>query len=197
MSDNTGSTGKKVMDEGQEMKSTGSVERTKFVYEQISQRIDSADNKVNVSCGVFTGVFGVITFISEQYVKAPENGTINSSFIGLHMFSLIASLIAMAVAIVFFALAVIPNLKSSGANKSKKVYPVYFGDISSLKYDDYKKLMAEGKDKSFEDELILENWFNSRICMKKMRNYKYGVIASLIAIITAFVSLAAHYFMYL
>ena len=53
-----------------------STERAEYVYEQVNHWIENADSKVGVSCGVFSGVFGVVTFLTEQYVKTPENSVI-------------------------------------------------------------------------------------------------------------------------
>ena len=79
---------------------------------------------------------------------------------------------------------------------SEKEFPVYYGDISTLKYEDYHYLMIRGTDEAFLEELIHESWYNSRICMRKMKWYKAGVIASLVAIAFAFLSFGAHCLMY-
>ena len=150
------------------------LERSKYVYEQINSWIENADNKVSVSCGIFTGVFGVVTFLAEQYIK----------------------ILVMASAVLLYALAIIPNLKSSGKNKSEKEYPVYFGDISTIDYEKYKNLMKNGNEQNFNEELILESWFNSGICTKKMKRYKMGVILSIIAVSFAFLSFICHFLMY-
>lgn len=81
----------------------------------------------------------------------------------------------MVVAVIFYAMAVIPNLKSSGNKKPKqKKYPLFYGDISALKLTKYRALMEKGTEKDFVDELIWESWTNSGICMRKMKLYKAG-----------------------
>ena len=174
-----------------------SLERSKYVYEQVTGWIENADNKVSVSCGIFTGAFGVFTFLAERYVTAPENAIIDECWRCLYKISFILSLIAMAVSVFFYAKAIIPNLRSSGnAEPTKKKYPIFYGDISSLKIEEYHNRMAKGTDKDFDDELVLESWFNSGICMKKMKLYKVGVIASIVAIGLAAVSFISHFLMY-
>lgn len=172
------------------------LERSKYVYEQINSWIENADNKVSVSCGIFTGVFGVVTFLAEQYIKIPDNPVINKSWQEIYKWSFVASLLVMASAVLLYALAIIPNLKSSGKNKSEKEYPVYFGDISTIDYEKYKNLMKNGNEQNFNEELILESWFNSGICTKKMKRYKIGVILSIIAVSFAFLSFICHFLMY-
>ena len=78
--------------------------------------------------------------------------------------SFILSCIAMVVAVIFYAMAVIPNLKSSGNKKPKqKKYPLFYGDISALKLTKYRALMEKGTEKDFVDELILESWTRLRL----------------------------------
>ena len=172
------------------------LERSKYIYEQINSWIENADNKVSVSCGIFTGVFGVVTFLAEQYIKIPDNPVINRCWQEIYKRSFVASLLFMAVAFLFYALAIIPNLKSSGRNLKEKKFPVFYGDISTLDYEKYKTLMTNGNEQDFNEELILESWFNSGICTRKMKRYKTGVILSIIAISFAFLSFICHFLMY-
>ena len=103
----------------------------------------------------------------------------------------------MALAVFFYAKAIIPNLKSSGNVKStQKKYPLFYGDIHSLKLEKYQELMSKGTDKDFNEELILESWHNAGISLRKMQWYKRGVITSIIAIGLAAISFTAHFLMY-
>ena len=172
-----------------------STERAEYVYEQVNLWIENADSKVGVSCGVFSGVFGVVTFLTEQYVKTPENSVIQQCWESVYRTCFIVSLFVMVVAVLFYASAIIPSLKKIGKSKKKR-YPIFYGDIAALDVCAYKRLMTKGNDETYRTELIVETWVNSRICLKKMKRYRLGVILSLIAIVTAFVSLGAHYMMY-
>ena len=172
-------------------------ERSKYVYGLVNGWIENADSKVGISCGIFTGVFGVVTFLTERYIKALPNAIINECWRCLYKISFILSCIAMAVAVILYAMAVIPNLKSSGNKKPKqKKYPLFYGDISALSFTKYRALMEKGTEKDFVDELILESWTNSGICMRKMKLYKAGVILSIVAVLLALLSMASHFLMY-
>ena len=70
----------------------------------------------------------------------------------------------MAAAVICYAKAIIPNLKSVG--NIQKQYPVFYGDIKALTIKEYQELMENGTDEDFADELVLESWQNSRICLK-------------------------------
>lgn len=84
-------------------------ERNKYVYELVNSWIGNADNKVSISCAIFTGVFGVITFLAENYVKVPEGAGINSCWNCIYKIAFVLSLATMVAAIYFYARAIIPN----------------------------------------------------------------------------------------
>lgn len=173
------------------------LERNKYVYELVNGWIENADNKVSISCGLFTGVFGVVTFLAERYIEVPNNPVVNESWRILYKGSFIVSLFIMALAVFFYAKAIIPNLKSTGVKKDdKKKYPVFYGDIQSLNLKNYQELLKKGNDKEFNDEIVCETWHNSGVCMKKMLRYRRGVVLSIIAIAFAFLSLLGHFMMY-
>ncbi len=175
-----------------------SIENSKYIYELVNGWIENADNKVSVSCAVFTGVFGVLTFLAENSIKVPDNPTINVFWHKLYIGSLILSVVIMLIAVFFYAKAIYPNLNSNDKNKKKreKKYPIYFGDICSLDYEQYETLMQTGTIQDFKEELMRDSWYNSRICLTKMKRYRTGVKFSLIAIIFASFSLICHYLIY-
>lgn len=45
---------------------TKAIERNKFLYQLVNGWIGNADNKVSIFCGVFTVIFGILTFLSDQ-----------------------------------------------------------------------------------------------------------------------------------
>ena len=167
-----------------------SLEHIKYVYDLVNGWIENADNKVSISCGLFVGVFGVVTFLAERF---PNNPVVDDCWKCLFKVSFVLGLIAMGFSVYFYAMAIIPNLKSTSTqNASKKKYPVFYGDINTYELIEYQELMKKGNDKEFNDEIVCETWYNSRVCMKKMLRYRRGVISSLIAIAFAFLSLLAH-----
>ncbi len=172
------------------------MERCKYNYDLVNMWIGNADNKVGVFCGVYSVAFGVITFLSTQYGKLAKQPEINQCWQVLYKAGFVISIIFIAVAIAFYTKAIIPNLKSNNKAPLCKTYPIYYGDIASLGSDNYKKLIQDGKEGDFIEELILETHFNSQICRKKMENFKIGVICSSIALGLAFFCYFAHYMMY-
>lgn len=172
-------------------------ERNKYVYELVNNWIENADNKVSVSCGIFSGVFVVISFLRENYIKIPKDAIISSCWNWIYKISFILSFILLIASIYYYVRAIIPNLGSNCNEPEKKKYPIYYGDIRKIDEQKYLELMMnEGTEDDFNAELIKEIYINSGICLKKMERYKTGVILSFAAIVAAVVSLGAHFLMY-
>lgn len=91
------------------------IERCKYVYDQVNGWIENADNKVSVSCGIFTGMFGVVSFLSERI-----SGTVivSEHFHCMYRISYIISMIFLLLSFLAYVLAINPNLKSSEKNNN-------------------------------------------------------------------------------
>ena len=172
------------------------LERSKYVNDLVNGWIENADNKVSVSCGMFSVVFGILSFLSDHYLNMTDMPVVNESWHCIYKWSFIVSLLVMAVAVFFYARAITHNLKSSGEKRIPKKYPIYYGDISSLRLTEYRERIIKGDDNDFNEELIREIHTNSQICTRKMKQYKLGIILSVIAIGFAFISLISRFLMY-
>ena len=168
---------------------TKAIERNKFLYQLVNGWIGNADNKVSIFCGVFTVIFGILTFLSDQIKTDKHFVNCPDCCLLFHNLFFFVSLAFFLVAIFFYTEAIAPNLNSSGSSKSDKQFPIFYGDISSLSEKEYETLMKNAKDQDFNDELVREVHINSVICMKKMKAYRYGIRCSSVAIISAVLSL--------
>lgn len=172
------------------------MERSKYVYEQVNFWIENADNKVSISCGIFSGVFAVVTFLSE---RLNGSGAVNECWRTVYHWCFGISLALMLASILFYVLAINPNIGKSGKKKNgavpKKKYPIFYGDIAELELEEYKKAMNHATDEDFINELQAESHYNSGICMAKMNRYRIGLWLSFAAIIFALGSWAARYLM--
>ena len=179
-----------------EDKTENKLERSKYIYEQVNNWIENADNKVSISCGIFSGVFAVITFLSERVTGSVA---VNECWKTLYQWCFGISLGLMMVSLFFYVWAINPNLGKSGKKKNgpipKKKYPVFYGDIAELELADYKKAMNQATDVDFINELQAEAHYNSVICTKKMKKYKAGLWFSFAAIVFAIGSWVAKYLM--
>lgn len=173
------------------------LERSKYIYEQVNNWIENADNKVSISCGIFSGCFTVITFLSE---KNSVSATVNSCWRIVYICCFIIGILVMFTSILFYVLAINPNLGKSKEKKKgtsqKKKYPIFYGDIAELSLANYMEIMENASETDFINELQDEIHYNSRICTAKMKKYRIGLWLSLVAIIFALVSSAARYLMF-
>ena len=167
-------------------------DRSKYCYDLVNSWIGNNDNKVSVSCAVLTGVFGVISFLSERIAHS-ESVPIHSYWVQIHTVCFLLSLFVMGISIILFSIAIIPNLCANGESKK---YPIFFGDIALLSYDEYEKKVTKATITDFIDELSHETHLNSKICFRKMRLFRAGMISSLLAIGLAILSFVAHILMY-
>ena len=170
-------------------------DRCKYVFDQVNSWIANADNKVSVSCGIFTGVFGVITFLAERIKEPTAAKTISECWQWIYRSSFVLSLILMGLSILHYVLAINPNIKSNEAEKKKKA-PIFYGDIGKLRNCQFKEAMLRASDEDFCDELLNEAHFNSGICTRKMKKYRNGLWLSFAAVGMAVISWAAHFLMY-
>ena len=173
------------------------LERSKYTYDLVNSWIDNADNKVSVSCAIFTGAFGVITFLSE---KVSTSQTINQCWRCCYHITFIVSVVFLMASLLFYVLAINPNLGKGGVKKTRKMnkkkYPIFFGDIAELELSEYKNLMNRGTDQDFINELHTETHYNSRVCITKMKNYRIGLWLSFMSIVISMGSWFSHYMMY-
>ena len=174
------------------------IENAKYSYDQVNGWINNADNKVSVSCGVFTGVFGVISFLAERFTGST---IINECWHCVHRGSFILSFIALGISIFAYVLAINPNLgsnemKSEDGQPSKK-YPIYFGDISDIKNGaEYITVIKSASNNDFLNELLFETYHNSGICARKMQRYRFGLWSSCASVVFAVLSCVAKFLMY-
>ena len=166
-------------------------EQNKYVYDLVNKWIENADNKVNVSCAVVTGVFTAISFLVGNSEKVVEFYT---SWGCLYKIFQVLSLLFMFISIWYFFAAINPNLGSNGAVQNafpikEKDCLLFYGDIAKLKLEDYKERTNRADEKVFIDELQNEIHYNSRICTSKMKRYKNGLRCSFVAVAFLFLQL--------
>lgn len=160
------------------------LQQNKYVYDLVNKWIENADNKVNVSFAVFTGVFSAITFLTGNAEKAAK---INECLVCLYRACTVLSMFFLFLSILFYFIAINPDLGSTDKEKDavpkdEKGCPIYFGDIALLSREDYKNRMSNANEKNFIDELQNEIHYNSWICKRKMKMYKKGLWLSFAAV---------------
>ena len=74
----------------------------------------------------------------------------------------------------------IPSLKS---NKEIPESLTYYGYISNMESLKYKELIKNATEEKIMDDLINQNYVNSKICLKKFNNFRYGTFFIFLGII--------------
>lgn len=164
------------------------VDRAKYVYELVNGWIMNADAKVEVSCGLFTGVFGVMSFLSECVIFKNDSVNpvaINELWSNVHRVFLVGGTVLLFAALIFYALSIVPNLKSSATRRGEKPFLLFYGDIADTSLVEFRKVLHKACDVDFLDEIMSEAYHNAGICRKKMRRYKAAVFFSIAAILFA------------
>ena len=130
----------------------------------------------------------------------PEYGVMHECWRKIYYWCFVISLILMLVSILYYVLAINPNLGKSGEKKKgttpKKKYPVFYGDIAEMPLADYKKTINLAKETDFINELQAETHYNSGICLVKMKRYRVGLWLSFTSIIFSLGSWAARFMMF-
>lgn len=171
---------------------TISIEQDQFILEQMNTWINNADTKVSVSCGLIAAVFAIIAFFCENYATE-----ISSQIVAKHpcllfwavFFACIAA-ITFFIALLYYFSAIAPRFWGFKKNqKNQPEYSIFFEDISTFaSVDDFVDCAMHTTEKQLHDEIRKEIYFNSKICSKKMHNYKIGLIVSIFSIFLAIVA---------
>ena len=172
------------------------IDQSKYVFDLVNKWIENADNKVGVSCGVFGGVYGILAFLGGRITGdiVKQEWLKNTSTLCFAV-----SAIIMGISVLFYVLAINPNLSYKSSKHDSKIrshYPVYYGDIAGMNIDHYLKVVNEASSACFIDEIQRETHINSGICFRKMKRYRVGIWTSFGAITLATISLAARFLMY-
>jgi len=165
-------------------------DNNKYVLEMVNMWIQNADNKISISFGLLSLLLAAITFVvdsllSDLTIPSNANGILKIIFYAL----VVIAGVAFIVAVVAYAYSVIPRLDSGSKDKDLDKYSLFYGDIQKAKSAErYLKITNETERKTIEDEMIKEIYYNSKICAKKMRGLRVGIIASAGAIILTILS---------
>ncbi|MBQ6396171.1 hypothetical protein IJH89_01135 [Candidatus Saccharibacteria bacterium] len=150
------------------------IQRDETTLNIVNSWINNADNKVCVTCAVFSAVFGGLAcfdwFISVSQVEVQMP-------LWRHCPLLLLGCIAIACSVVFHLLAILPKLTS---RHNGTIRPsLFYGDIARVSFKKFRNFDCSMCDKQYKFELMSEIYINSKICYRKMRLFRYGVICSL------------------
>lgn len=155
----------------------------------VNNFISLADAKNGVGLGITTttvsivsskGIDNLIEFIKENKIDMLSG----SAFIisGIIIVFLILS-------ILFYANSLIPRNNSTDTQKTKsspsikKQNTFYYRHIGNIGRDEFIKITLYQNEKDSIKEILEEVHYNSIICTEKMKNFKHGILCSLVSIL--------------
>lgn len=155
-----------------------SIDNNENVLNLINYWITSADNKIEIAMAIYSVIFSIFGYFG--FDKISEYKKINSCAFWPIFIALIVSVIIFAISIFFYVSALVPRFTGF----EKKDYSIFYEEIKLFKdKNEYIESVMNSDQINYNEELMSEAYFNSKICSKKMHKFKAGIILSLIAII--------------
>lgn len=169
---------------------------SKCTMEMAMYRLDCANHFISLadtknSIGLAATTIAVSILSSKglenliEFTKTKEVNWLSvSSFIILGI-----TIIFLITSILFYAKSLIPKNDSTDTQKVKsssttiKLNTFYYRHIDSLQPKVFIDAALSQSEEESIKEILEEAYYNSGICTKKMKNFKYGFIFSLVAIL--------------
>lgn len=169
---------------------------SKCTMEMAMYRLDCANHFISLadtknSIGLAATTIAVSILSSKglenliQFTKTKEINWLSvSSFIILGV-----TIIFLITSILFYAKSLIPKNDSTDTQKVKlsstkiKLNTFYYRHISMLQKKVFMDAALSQTEEESIKEILEEAYYNSDICTKKMKNFKYGIIFSLVSIL--------------
>ncbi len=108
----------------------------------------------------------------------------------LYLLFLGGSYILILIGLYLLLKVLIPTLKSKGKIPKSLIY---YGFISNIELKEYKQLIKQSTEEELMDDLINQNYINSKICFNKFNNFKYGtffiILGSIINVVIVLLGL--------
>ncbi len=175
------------------------LERSEYTLELVNSWISNADTKVSISSGVFSVIVAVIVFVAENTLK---NNTVvaNPSIYKWFVCSSIFSAIAFLASEFFHLWAISPSFIAGKKHLRKNEEPgfsIFYDEIRLFRSAErYASAAREVTEWQYEDEVLKEVFYNSRICSTKMIRFKIGIWIGWGAIALTITSCILYYFSY-
>lgn len=176
------------------------LERSEYTLELVNSWISNADTKVSISSGVFSVVMAVIVFIAENTLKNNNAAVANPSVHKWFVYASIISAIAFLASEFFHLWAISPSFKAGKKHLRKNEEPgfsVFYDEIRLFSSaEQYASVFREASERQYEDEVLKEVFYNSKICIQKMIRFKIGIWIGWGAIALIITSCILYYFSY-
>ena len=183
----SGETQKNRVEINEENSST--LDRSKYSLELVNGWIIAADTKVSISCGVFSVMAAVLVFIAENTLdKIDKSVEVNACFYNWFAIAGIISAITFLISVLLHLKAIYPSFESEEHRKwicrnhvkdktKQNAFSLFYNKIRLFESsEEYIQSVRDCSEIQFEEELLREVYFNSKICTKKMVTFRYGIL---------------------
>ena len=182
-------------------KTTLLLDQAKYTLELVNSWIIAADEKVSVSCGVFSVMAAAIVFAAEKILEGTYKcGAVNAVIYKWFIVVGVIAIFTFLVSIFFHLLAINPSFKaeenSESGNKQQE-FTLFYDKIRRFENaEDYIQSFRNCSEKQFEEEVLREVYINSGICTNKMKRFKRGIWLGWISILLIVSSSILYYCAY-
>ena len=170
------------------------LEMAKYRLDCINNYISLADTKNSIGIAFTTITVSILSSIGLERINIQNNTTNCLSIISFSIF--LIAILFLIISIVFFVISIIPRnnstdtLKINNQCKNDKLNTFYYRHIGEFQKKEFiDKTICENEEEGVK-EILEEVYYNSIICIKKMKFFKYGFINSMISI---FISILSRY----
>lgn len=187
--------------ESTQSEGTSLLERSEYNLDLVNNWISNADTKVSISSGVFSVIVAAIVFIAENVLKSIDKSSgLNPSLYSWFIVAVITSAVAFLASEFFHLLAISPNLKGGKKRKQEKKEPqfsIFYEHIRLFnKEEDYISSARKASEVFYENEVLKEIFYNSKICSSKMKCFRIAIWTGWSSIVLIVISCALYYCSY-
>lgn len=180
------------------------IERNKYTFETVNMWINNAESKISIAFAMFSAFIGLIVFICDSlFDKLFVSPNARGCFLYAFYVTAFLAFISFIISVGFYISTVTPRFTSDKSFLGKKYkneiipkYSIYYDEIKDFENaNDFVECAKLAKANTFNEELLKEVYYNSRICSKKMHCFGKGILTSFITIVASLLA-ALFYFLY-
>lgn len=157
-----------------------------IILDRINQWITNCDIKSSIILGLIGVILGTIITngIIEKLIKICEiiiscNNLVNTIYLTL----IIISILPLLTGIIYIILSLWARTNIVPEDELVTNSLIFYQTISSnFSFKEYSKKIKKINDDELSDEIISQIYINSTICTKKFKNYRNGLILSMIGL---------------
>ena len=171
------------------------IEQNKATLDLVNGWIVAADTKVSIFCGVFSAVFAVIVYFADRVLsdRTLIEGQQYTCWNKISMIVACVAILAFLLSLLFTVLTVSPKLYKADKNRIGE-YSIFYEEIADFKDDrSFSDCVKESTQADYNQEILNEIYLNSKVCSRKMKQFRISLWLSFASIIAEVVSCVIYY----